>query len=192
MGLERGKEWKSGKKRKGKLLCRHGESLVNPKKSLYFFLKSILIFVERLALGLHLSHPPVNFLKLTFHVPVNSPHRISRLSVRLKSDDTSQPYCWLLTACSTAWLAQVLMSASGALWKSERGPWDFLDLSDISSVLPLTSPSLIYLLYLDGSLVDRDPFVFFFSRLHGDFLLQRTKISTVAGNAGLVARRIVP
>jgi hypothetical protein len=84
------------------------------------------------------------------------------------------------------------MSASGALWKSERGPWDFLDLSDFSSVLPLTSPSLIYLLYLDGSLVDRDPFVFFFSRLHGDFLLQRTKISTVAGNAGLVARRIVP
>jgi hypothetical protein len=83
------------------------------------------------------------------------------------------------------------MSASGALWKSERGPWDFVDLSDISSVLPLTSPSLIYLLYLDGSLVDRDPFFFFFNRLYGGLLLRRTVFSSVAGNVGLLARRIL-
>jgi hypothetical protein len=57
MGLERGKEWKRGGGEKGQLLCRHGESLVNPKKSLYFSLKGILIFVERFALELHLSHP---------------------------------------------------------------------------------------------------------------------------------------
>jgi hypothetical protein len=53
MGLERGKEWKS-EKIKGKLLCRHEESLVNPKKSLYFSKAFVSIFGERLAVGLHL------------------------------------------------------------------------------------------------------------------------------------------
>lgn len=63
-----GKNVRKSEKRKVKLLCRQEESLLNPKKSLYFSKAYVSIFGGRLAVGLLLV-TPCEFFKANISCP---------------------------------------------------------------------------------------------------------------------------